>query len=106
MRVYDTVLYAAIATDIRCYDIGDPANPSVLTVIEEGARTIHFWDDYCSFAQDAYGFKLYDISDPTSPEFILHQEVDGQTNAAAGKDGFIYVANGNNGLKVYELILP
>jgi hypothetical protein len=104
------VVSAAWSTDservdgLRLFDVADPSNPQLLSVVNTGRFTIldlALSGNY-AYAADERGLHVLDISNPVDPKQVEHYW-SGQVQSVASTGDYAYVANGWAGLEVLDI---
>ncbi len=98
---------AAGSAGTHIIDISDLSNPILLrTVANPLSGTSHAVDingDYLYVASGSAGIQVIDISNPASATEVSVNAVGEVTLDIVIEDGFLYIANRQNGVKVYSL---
>ena len=109
--------------DALILDIADPDSPVVRSSIspigggDNGIQTTTFHADRLYTPEDADGYRVWDISDPSNPTLIAHNQISYPSLDGLNTLGSIayeitllgdklLIANGNNGLAVYDNTNP
>lgn len=108
------VLEAGVNANLHIYDVGAANSNHASLITNIGAATPYTAKMMCDIDGDiAYvamgegGFKAFDISatattDNPTPLFYFNRPGQGLTNAVTVDDCYIYVANGSDGLYIFE----
>ena len=105
--VSENYFYGAFGFDgLTVVDITDPSNPSPVGSYNpdngEYVLTANITNNIAYLANGNEGVKIVDISEPTSPSFVAEIETEGYVQCVINYDQKVIIADGENGIKVYN----
>lgn len=109
LAISDTIAYVAPSQGgLEVIDISDPATPSRISSLpsmdpNERATSMAAWGPY-ALVTGTRGLLVYDVSDPTEPRLVdAYKSVYRAESVAVDDDGYIYLADGAAGVRVFRL---
>jgi hypothetical protein len=102
----DGYLYIAdVGNGLRIWDVGDPGQPVEIGRFDTPgyALDVALAGNRALIADAWNGFLLLDVSDPSDPVELVHIPTDGYAFAAQIVDGFVYLSEGEAGLRIVPL---
>lgn len=100
----DVLIVADGKFGLKLYDVSDPARPKRIgtysTYFFESAIVVH--DDMAYVAGGIGGVEIVDISNPRRPGLVWRKELS-EVRGVHVDDDYLYVADGNDGFRIYSL---
>ncbi len=110
MVIEGSILFvAARGSGLWLYDVGDPSSARLLSRYDPGSwtRGVATEGDFAyvtvSMTQGASSVQTLDISDPTDPQLVDSQDTPGIAQRLAVSAPFLYVADREAGLRIYDI---
>jgi hypothetical protein len=112
VEVRDNIAYTVCWTSgFRIIDVSDPSNPVELAVDDSyNVWKLDVGGDYAYVVEaipnaDSY-LHIYDVSDPSNPVEVSSTQFPSTIYEVLYKDGYLYVANYENGLRILNVSDP
>jgi len=109
--VKDTLAYVADGlTGLRIIDISNPATPFIVGAVDTPgtARSVGVFGALAVIGDDspATGVRVINVQSPQTPVTVGNLSIAGAIKNLVVGDGYVFVANGNSGLRVVSLLNP
>ena len=105
LLVGDGIVYVARTNSFTVFDFAEPARPREIgrLTVQAAIREISLDGTRAYLAGGSRGILVVDVTDPAKPLLLEQIDTPGTAYSVIHKDGFLFIADGGEGLRVLEL---